>query len=44
MHEETPFDQGRYDEAIQASCLQSDLDVFVDGDRTQVGALARILW
>ena len=31
------FDQRRYDEAIKYSCLQSDLDILVNKDETEIG-------
>ena len=31
------FDQRRYDEAIKYSCLQSDLDILINQDETEIG-------
>ena len=32
-----PFDQARYDKALRVSCLDSDIQLFSNGDQTEIG-------
>lgn len=34
----SPFHQSRYDQVIEACALKPDLDIFEDGDATEIGA------